>query len=187
VVVHGTSFRVVRESDRLGVQLWHGSVEIQGPLGSRMLRPGEQLWIAEGQPLDGAAVLPLNDPEASGWSDADHPATRAPAHATAAAHGTSALARSQAPRTPVAQLRADVERCQRAAETRMHGILRLDLAVSDQGQVQSASAESGYADPQLASCLAEAALAWTLDPPPESLRGMQTRLQFVYPINLDEE
>ena len=43
VVVHGTSFRVVREAERLGVQLWHGSVEIEGALGSRMLRPGEQI------------------------------------------------------------------------------------------------------------------------------------------------
>jgi len=187
IVVHGTSFRVVRESDRTGVQLWHGSVEIQDALGSRMLQPGEQIWLAEGQPLDRASVLPLNDPEASGWSEVEHPSARASGHAAGVAHGGHAPGRSQPFRTPALKIRADVERCRSSMEPPPDGVVRLDISVSDQGQVQSASAELGDADPKLASCLAEAALSWTLDPPPEALRGMQTRLQFVYPIQLGDE
>jgi ferric-dicitrate binding protein FerR (iron transport regulator) len=184
VVVHGTSFRVVREADQLGVQLWHGSVEVFGASGSRFLQPGEQIWIVEGQPVDQAVVLPLSAPEASGWLDEDRPAQRASGHG---AREATSSGRSQAPRTPAARIHADVERCRKVADPPPSGVLRLDLSVSDQGQVQSASAERGDADPRVASCVAEAALSWTLDAPPEALRGMQTRLQFVYPIKLGSE
>jgi hypothetical protein len=189
VVVHGTSFRVVREADRLGVQLWHGSVAIEGESGSRMLQPSEQIWVADGQPLDQASVLPLRDPEASGWSNEDRPA-RVPSRPPSVTHETPAPAAVElhASRTTAARIHADVERCRRVvASPPGRGVLRLDLSVTDEGQVESASAEHGSADPKLASCLAEAALAWTLDAPPEALRGMQTRLQFVYPISLGDE
>jgi FecR protein len=58
--------------------------------------------------------------------------------------------------------------------------LRLDLTVSETGQVLAAAAERSSVDPRLSGCLAEAALGWRLDAPPEALRG----LQFVFPIKL---
>jgi hypothetical protein len=88
------------------------------------------------------------------------------------------------PRVP--SLQADIARCRalHGVPERLEGepetVLRLDLTVSETGQVIAAAAEHGGADPRLSGCLAEAALDWHLDAPPESLRGMQ----FVFPIKL---
>jgi hypothetical protein len=89
----------------------------------------------------------------------------------------------------VPSLQADIARCRARYDSETTGenapadsgaTLRLDLTVSETGQVLAAAAERSSADPRLSGCLAEAALDWHLDAPPEALRGMQ----FVFPIKL---
>jgi hypothetical protein len=88
----------------------------------------------------------------------------------------------------VPTLQADIARCRARLDPGAAGetgaaagsTLRLDLTVSETGQVLAAAAERSAVDPRLSGCLAEAALDWHLDAPPEALRG----LQFVFPIKL---
>ena len=209
VIVHGTGFRVERSNHRLRVQLRHGSVEVRSLSASsdeagRFLAPGEELLIDESQPLSGAPLTRLSRGELdllaaeegdtlatrTGETNPDarlhRLATRAAKDEPSAIVPTQpiAVAEISSPRVP--SLQADINRC-----LALHGVperlegepettLRLDLTVSETGQVLAAAAEHGAADPRLSGCLAEAALDWQLDAPPENLRGMQ----FVFPIKL---
>jgi hypothetical protein len=208
VIVHGTGFRVERSPDQLRVQLRHGSVEVRS-LGSdteagRFLVPGEELLIEEHQPLRLAHLARLSRGELdllaaeegdtlaarTAVSPTEGRAHHAIAHAAKDETGTSGRAHDTAveptiPRVP--SLQSDIARCRALFEVperqddEPETTLRLDLTVSETGQVIGAAAEHGAAvDPRLSGCLAEAALDWHLDAPPESLRG----LQFVFPIKL---
>jgi hypothetical protein len=215
VVVHGTGFRVERSSDRLRVQLRHGSVEVRslapGDGDGRFLAPGEEITVEAHQPLRLARLGRLSRGELDllaaeeGDTLAPHSAEgglqshthRAVASAMPAPHPTkepsvmnSPLPQDASPAEPgpprVPTLQSDIARCRAlyGVPERLDGepetVLRLDLTVSETGQVIAAAAEHGGADPRLSGCLAEAALDWHLDAPPESLRGMQ----FVFPIKL---
>lgn len=174
VVVHGTGFRVWRRERSLSVGLWHGSVELRDASGaSRFLRPGEELRHADGEPLAVASVGPLRDREEGRAEEAEllgrspAPAPREP--------------RRRASGSPPAEARADVRRClAQTRSTTAAAALELDLTLADDGRVLSSGAEPGQGDARLASCVAEAALHWRLDPPLPALRG----LQFVYPVPL---
>ncbi|MHB8417662.1 MAG: FecR domain-containing protein [Myxococcales bacterium] len=199
VVVHGTGFRVERRAGQVSVGLWHGSVEVRSDFDSRgvFLTPGHLLRFDEARGPAGAVARPLAEAEGPGAAEearllgeaAPAPAWHRPSRPTSAlapaASGVSRPNRATSSRpaeaeaavSPPAFVTADVARC-RGQLARATDGLRLDLTLADDGQVLAAQAEHGSGDPKLGSCIAEAALRWKLDPPPEALRGMQ----FVYPI-----
>ncbi|MHB1845186.1 MAG: FecR domain-containing protein [Deltaproteobacteria bacterium] len=185
VIVHGTGFRVERRDRELRVGLWHGSVEVRRWTGeSLFLRPGQELRHPEGAGLDQATVGPLSEAARGRAEEAELlglPPAPAPAHATS--QRPVALPSVAPPVMPAVtpEAHADVARClTRTGANPTAAELKLDLTLADDGQVLSAAAEPGEGDPRLASCVAEAALHWTLGAPPTALRG----LQFVYPIPL---
>ena len=185
------------------------SVGVDSAKPGTFLKPGEELTVdtGTGAPLHAAQPKPISrgemdllaaeegDTLAMKASDEAAPPEARPRHAAHAtrdeptqASGTVEPA-AQTNRTSVPSLEADIARCRARFDsnsgeeeaTVATGItLRLDLTVSETGQVLAAAAERSSVDPRLSGCLAEAALDWHLDAPPEALRG----LQFVFPIKL---
>ncbi len=174
------------------------------------LKPGEELTMdtSTAAPLHAAPPKPISrgemdllaaeegDTLAMKASDEAAPPEARPRHA--GAHATrdeptqasgSVEPTVQTNRTSVPSLDADIARCrarfdsntgEEEATVATGTTLRLDLTVSETGQVLAAAAERSSVDARLSGCLAEAALDWHLDAPPEALRG----LQFVFPIKL---
>ena len=184
VVVHGTGFRVERRAGRIFVELWHGSVELRSAaaLDGRFLLPGERLDLTEGSAPAAARISPLGPHAGLGRIE------EARLLGTASPRPRAPLGLPEPPSPPVAPagnsaaVRADVARCRAGSPSASSGApLKLDLTLSNEGQVLSAAAERGATEPRFASCIAEAALHWRLDPPPQGLRGMQ----FVYPVPME--
>ncbi len=177
VIVHGTAFRVERRDGRISVALWHGSVEIRadGQAAGFLLQPGQKVRFGEDRGPQAANVRPLGD-AASRGADEEARLER-PARANAVPPASVVP-----PSPPPPFVVADLARCRsEAGGERPQGPLRLDLTLADDGRVLQASLERGDANPPLASCVAEAALHWKLDPPPPLLRG----LQFVFAVPLN--
>jgi hypothetical protein len=183
VIVHGTGFRVERSKGQVEVGLWHGSVEVRADGASQgtMLEPGHQLRFSEAHGLAGAVTRSLGDvsggEEKGVAEEARLLGLPAPAPKPAPRAATPTPLAEAAPSGPPAPVIADVARCRAETPSAPAGGVRLDLTLADDGQVLSAAAEHG-GDAVLASCVAEAALHWKLDPPPAALRGMQ----FVYAV-----
>jgi hypothetical protein len=173
VIVHGTGFRVERKAGEVEVGLWHGSVEVRadGATQGLMLEPGHRLHFNEAHGLTGVVARSLGDGEEAGAAEEARllglppPASKRPRHAA-----------TPAPQLPPSGLPAavvaDIARCRAQASeiAENAGQVRLDLTLADDGHVLSAALERG-GDAKLASCVAEAALNWKLDAPPEKTRG----------------
>jgi ferric-dicitrate binding protein FerR (iron transport regulator) len=186
VVVHGTGFRVERRRGEVSVALWHGSVEVRSDFDSRgvFLAPGQKLRFDEARGPAGAVAKPLGEAEAPGAAEEARLLGAVPpvSHVSTAGQQAALVQEKPEPAQPP-QVMADVARCRAQAGAKGEGP-RLDLTLDDDGKVTGATIEhpaglgENAANAKFASCVAEAALGWKLDPPPPALRGMQ----FIYPI-----